>query len=109
MKWLRELVQIPAAVVAVVLVTWFLQDFAQRVVYPWDIEWMEGGMLVHVYRLQNDLGLYVRPSADFVPYIYPPLYPWLMSILGEPSYALGRSVSLVGALAAGLAAVAACV
>ena len=108
MKWLRELVQVPAAVVAVVLVTWFLQDFAQRVVYPWDIEWMEGGMLVHVYRLQNDLGLYVRPSADFVPYIYPPLYPWLMSILGEPSYALGRSVSLVGALAAGLAAVAAC-
>jgi hypothetical protein len=112
MKWLREnglneLVQLPAAVVAMVLLTWLLQDFALRVVYPWDIEWMEGGMLVHVWRLREGLGMYVEPSSEFVPYIYPPLYPWLMSLIGEPSYAIGRSVSLCGAVAAGLAAVAA--
>ncbi len=105
MRWFREFLQLPAVVVTVILLVWLLQDFGARVVYPYDIEWMEGGMLVHVWRFQQGLGVYVEPSSDFVPYIYPPLYPWILSWLGDPSYAVGRSLSLAGALAAGLAAV----
>lgn len=108
MKWVREGVQAPAAIVAVVLLWWLIQGFLLRVVYPFDIEWMEGGMLVHAWRLREGLGIYVEPSSDFVPYIYPPLYPWLMSLVGEPSYAVGRSISMAGSVAAGLAAVQAC-
>ena len=108
MRWVRQGLQAPAAVMAVVLLVWLIQDFTVRVAYPFDIEWMEGGMLVHAWRLRQGLGLYVEPSSDFVPYIYPPLYPWLMSLLGEPTYAMGRSISLLGSVAAGLAAVQAC-
>ena len=74
-----------------------------RIPYPFDLEWMEGGMLVHVQRLQEGLGLFVEPSADFVPYIYPPGYPVFLALLGEPSYTVGRIVSLCSVFAATLA------
>ena len=73
---------------------------APRLVYPFDIEWMEGGMLVHALRLEQGLPLYPAPSAEFIPYIYPPLYPFLISLLGEPSYLVGRGLSILGTLLA---------
>lgn len=104
----RALTQLPW-IAPVLLTAWLLFKlltlFAARVGYPFDIEWMEGGMLVHVWRLRQGLPLYAAPSADFIPYIYPPFYPFVLSLLGEPSYAIGRTVSLVGALAAAAAAV----
>lgn len=78
---------------------------APRLTYPFDIEWMEGGMLVHALRIERGLPLYPAPSAEFIPYIYPPLYPFLISLLGEPSYLIGRGLSIVGALLAAAAAV----
>lgn len=87
------------------LVYALLALYAARVDYPFDLEWMEGGMLVHVWRLRQGLPLYAAPSADFIPYIYPPFYPFVLSLIGEPSYAVGRTVSLLGALAAAAAAV----
>ena len=76
-----------------------------RIPYPFDLEWMEGGMLVHVQRLQEGLGLFVEPDADFVPYIYPPGYPAFLALLGEPSYTVGRIVSLCSVFAASIALV----
>ncbi len=76
-----------------------------RIPYPFDLEWMEGGMLVHVQRLREGLGLFIEPNADFVPYIYPPGYPALLSALGEPSYTVGRIVSLTSIFAAAIALV----
>ena len=81
-----------------------LRGAQQRWQYPFDIEWMEGGMLVHAWRLREGLGLYVEPSAEFVPYIYPPLYPWVLSLLGEPDYSTARIVSLTATLLAAAAA-----
>lgn len=87
-------------------ITWMVVSLClQRLDFPFDIEWMEGGMLVHALRLRQDLPLYAAPSPDWVPYIYPPFYPWLISIFGEPSYLTGRSISLVGTLLAAGAAV----
>ncbi len=83
--------------------TW--RSYQARVAYGFDIEWMEGGMLAHAWRLRHGLGIYTLPSADWVPYIYPPLYPWLLSLLGEPSYAAARSLSFLATLAAAAAAV----
>lgn len=45
-----------------------------RIAYPFQLEWMEGGSLQHVLRLQDGLPLYVRPSLEFTPYLYPPFY-----------------------------------
>jgi hypothetical protein len=74
------------------------QAIAGRVGYPYDLEWMEGGMLLHAQRIHLGLGIYVPPSADFIPYLYTPLYPTLLALFGGPfglSYALGRLVSIV--------------
>jgi hypothetical protein len=45
-----------------------------RMRYPFELEWMEGGMLDHVGRVLRGLPIYARPSLDFVSYLYPPLY-----------------------------------
>jgi hypothetical protein len=45
-----------------------------RFTYPFDLEWMEGGSLQHLLRLLEGKPLYVAPSLEFTPYIYPPFY-----------------------------------
>lgn len=45
-----------------------------RMAYPFGLEWMEGGSLVQMHRILEGKRLYVSPSVEFVPYIYPPLY-----------------------------------
>ncbi len=46
----------------------------RRLAYPFDLEWMEGGMVDHVRWILAGKKLYVKPSIDFVPFIYNPLY-----------------------------------
>lgn len=48
-----------------------------RLRYPFELEWMEGAMVDHVVRVLDGRPIYVEPTAEFVPYIYPPLYFWL--------------------------------
>jgi 4-amino-4-deoxy-L-arabinose transferase-like glycosyltransferase len=45
-----------------------------RIRYPFELEWMEGGSLDHVRRVLMGEKLYVRPSLEFIPFIYTPLY-----------------------------------
>ncbi len=52
----------------------FLWIAVNRASYPFDLEWMEGGLVDHVERLLAGKALYTAPSVDFVPYIYNPLY-----------------------------------
>jgi hypothetical protein len=75
------------------------EAIAGRVGYPYDLEWMEGGMLHHALRIRLGQGIYVPPSADFIPYLYTPLYPTLLALFSGPtgpSYLLGRAVSIAG-------------
>ena len=46
-----------------------LYIFAHRIGYPFDLEWMEGAMLIHVWRMQRGLPIYVEPSLDFIPFV----------------------------------------
>ena len=43
-----------------------LVDYAGRIGYPYDLEWMEGGMLAMETRGRGE-SLYVLLSADFIP------------------------------------------
>ena len=77
--------------------------FAARVGHPYDLEWMEGGMLAHAWRLAEGFGLYVAPNPDFIPYIYPPGYSALLAALSPVfglDYPVGRVLSVIGTLAA---------
>ena len=45
-----------------------------RLGYPFALEWMEGAMVDHVARVVRGQPLYVPPSLEFVPFVYPPVY-----------------------------------
>ncbi len=45
-----------------------------RMSYPHELEWMEGEAVNLVQRVLDGKDLYVEPSIEFVPAIYPPLY-----------------------------------
>jgi hypothetical protein len=79
--------------------------FAARATFPLDLEWMEGGTLVHAQRVAEGKPLYVKPSVDFIPFLYTPLYYGVLAALSKViplGYGLARAVSLIafgGALA----------
>lgn len=86
-----------------------VQVWLQRWQHPYDLEWMEGGMLTHAYRIMNGQALYTEPSIEFIPFIYPPGYPALLAQLStwtSLDYALGRGVSLLAIMCAAAALVA---
>lgn len=93
------------AATAVMIFGWIV---AHRIAYPYDLEWMEGGMLCHALRLSRGQPIYAPPSVDFIPHLYTPLYPALLAALarlsGDVTYLAGRLVSLASfALALGAA------
>jgi hypothetical protein len=96
---------IVAALPALVQLAWHARLFAARATFPLDLEWMEGGVLVHAQRIAQGKGIYVEPSLDFIPFLYTPLYPALLALLSfflPLGYLLGRLVSIAaftGALA----------
>ncbi|MEL6343439.1 MAG: hypothetical protein AAFV53_09910 [Myxococcota bacterium] len=102
------LAEAPHLLVALVIFSMLGQTFLARVGHPFDLEWMEGGMLLHAERVQQGLPLYVEPSLEFIPFIYPPLYAWTVgwaSMVFELGYPLGRVISMLGTLAAAVALV----
>ncbi len=93
-SWLWGLLALPALAQLVLLAV----AFARRYVYPYDLEWMEGGMLTHALQLAEGRSIYRAPSVEFIPYLYTPLYPALLAGLGQIfglTYQLGRAISIV--------------
>ena len=72
-----------------------------RIGYPYDLEWMEGGLLTHAQRIADGAGIYVEPSVDFIPFLYTPLYPGIIGMLSPffgISYWVGRALSIAATL-----------
>ncbi|MBU1241780.1 DUF2029 domain-containing protein [Myxococcota bacterium] len=76
----------------------YARMFLARLLYPLDLEWMEGGVLVHVQRLVEARPLYTAPSVDFIPFAYTPFYYVAVALpatfLGV-SFFLARLISLL--------------
>ena len=71
--------------------------FFGRIDFPLDLEWEEGGMLTHALRVIKGEPIYASPSADFISFLYTPLYPVVLAGLGKlfgVTYLLGRLVSI---------------
>ncbi len=100
-------VVVVGAVPALAQMIWQARLFAGRAAFPLDLEWMEGGVLVHAQRMVNGQGIYVAPSLEFIPFLYPPLYPALLALLSALAplgYLMGRLLSIL-AFAVALATV----
>ena len=63
--------------VAGVAAAGFVFAVTQRLVYPHDLEWMEGALADQAWRVANGLPLYVEPGPEYVPLLYAPLLSWL--------------------------------
>lgn len=72
-----------------------------RLRYPFELEWMEGGMVDQVLRILAGRKIYVPPHFDFVPFGYPPLYFYLSALFAKvlgPGFVALRLVSLLSSL-----------
>lgn len=98
-----ELARFAVLVFALLYLIVYLGCALLRLSYPWEIEWMEGGMIVHAARVLRGLPIYARPSLDFIAYFYTPGYPIVLAALshltGGLSFALARAVSLGASVA----------
>jgi glycosyltransferase involved in cell wall biosynthesis len=72
-----------------------------RMVLAVEFDWLESFHLVQVHRILAGQPIYTPPSVEYVPVLYPPLYPYLASAIafltGE-GYAILRLISFVSAL-----------
>ncbi|HEX4778358.1 MAG TPA: glycosyltransferase 87 family protein [Acidimicrobiia bacterium] len=89
--------------VAVAFVAMYVAIAVARMRYPYELEWMEGGVLDHVRRVVDGHGVYGRPSLGFTPYLYTPLYYYVAAVpatlFGSSFFSL-RLVSFVASLGA---------
>ena len=65
---------------------------AQRIGYPYELEWMEGAMVDEAVRVRDGLPVYGPPGVEHVPFLYTPLFYYLgalaMAVVGEGFTAL---------------------
>lgn len=75
---------------------------SRRLVYPFALEWIEGGLWQAVQHLKREGVLYTAPRLDYVPFIYPPLYfylsAWVSQLLGNDGFLPLRLVSFLASL-----------
>ncbi len=87
--------------VGLAYVVMYLAIALLRMGYPFELEWMEGESIAHLDRVLRGLPLYARPSLEFTPFIYPPLYfhvvSWVARVVGSGFVPL-RLVSFAASL-----------
>jgi len=71
-KWFRIETAVAACSIAAILA--FLYVVTGRLFFQYDLEWTEGGLLLAAERLASGQSLYVRPTLDYVPFAYPPVF-----------------------------------
>ncbi|MGF1466462.1 MAG: hypothetical protein ACFCGT_10030 [Sandaracinaceae bacterium] len=101
-------VQLVLAAVAAVPSVQLARIFLGRLAYPFDLEWCEGGSLVHAARLLEGQALYPGLESVFQPLPYPPVYYLAIASVGwvGRDYWAGRVVSAAGfVLMAGVLAI----
>jgi hypothetical protein len=71
--------------------------FYQRLIYPIDLEWCEGGSLYQASRVLQGLPVYTRDDPTWAPFPYPPAHTLLLALVGliKLDFWSGRLVSIV--------------
>jgi hypothetical protein len=97
-QWLPRILSILAAIFFMGL---YLSTALARLVYPYDLDFLEDSVLMESLRFANNQSVYVPPNVVFNPHVYMPLYFWLGGILFKlfgPSLLSLRSLSLAATL-----------
>lgn len=81
--WISNGFRILLALLAISFVCVYIFIALRRISYPFELEWMEGGAVEHVRRILLGYKLYVKPSLEFTPFIYNPLYFYVAAALSE--------------------------
>ena len=68
------LARVPVFVLLAVFLGFFLYCLAQRLPYPFELEWIENEMVAHGVVLAQQGLIYPAPSTDFIAELYPPVY-----------------------------------
>ena len=74
---------------------------AVRMPFPGALEWLESSAYYQVLRVLAGQSLYVEPSLEYVPSIYPPLYFYAAALLARitgPGFLALRLVSFLSSL-----------
>lgn len=80
---LDRLLRVAIGALSFLAVILFLVSALRRLRYPYELEELEGYMVVSVLRVFHGQTLYPRPSLDFIPYMYPPGYFYAAAALGK--------------------------
>ena len=97
-----RLPQSGAVLVAVFFIVLFFFTALPRLLYPYDLDFIEDSMLMETLQFAQGQPVYVPPNADFNPHVYMPLFFWIGAVLfkiGRPSLELLRMISFGSTLA----------
>lgn len=87
--------------IAAIFIILFLVTAIPRVLYPYDLDFIEDGLLLTSLRLVNQQPIFLPPNAEFVPHVYMPLSMILGSLLFKvtgPGFWPLRLISLAATL-----------
>jgi hypothetical protein len=100
--FLSRRVMLLLLLVTAVFATNYLRTGIARVLYPYDLDFIEDAMLMQSWQVAQEQPVFVPPNADFVPQVYMPLYTWLggqlFKVTGPVFWPL-RLLSLLATLA----------
>ena len=66
-----------AVLAAVTFAAMYVFTAIPRILYPYDLDFIEDSMLMQSLRFAQGLPVFAAPSAEFVAHVYMPLYTWL--------------------------------
>jgi len=81
--WTARLLKLAAALLALSFLGLYLFLVFHRLQYPYELEWMEGAHVDYVRRILAGQPIYIRPSIEFTPFIYTPLYFYLSALVAK--------------------------
>lgn len=91
------------AIVGAAFLAGYVAIAIARMRYPYELEWIEGGVVDEVRQALSGHSLYVKPSLHYMPNIYTPLY-YYVAAVPTKIFGLGffgpRLVSFLASLAA---------
>ncbi|MBI5787782.1 MAG: glycosyltransferase family 39 protein [Candidatus Schekmanbacteria bacterium] len=89
------------SIIAAGYILLYLFTVSLRLFYPYELEWMEGALLTNSLHIYQGKALYSAPSAEFIPYLYTPLYTYVVALVMNftgVNFLAGRLVSILSSL-----------